>query len=184
MNRQRTCTAILLMAIAPPFQVRVLRSETPEKPAARFTLTLSGGKKWAFQRGSYALLLTETNISNEPLRASACLPFMLEPRIKIEVTYNGSPLDLDSAKPAAKVRKSIAAGEANCPKYILREAQAGGGPQGSFADILDISTLYDMSKPGRYEVTVSRESDPEHPEKSVTVRSNTIALDVPDAGPS
>ncbi len=181
MKGQRTCTAaILLMAIASPFRAKLLRSETPEKTAARFTLALSGGEENVYERDSFALLLTETNISNEPLRTSACLPFMLEPRIKIEVIYNGSPLDLDSAKPAAKMRKSIASGEARCPKYILHEAQSGGGPHGSFADILVISTLYDMSKPGRYEVTVCRESDPEHPQKSVTVRSNTIVLVVPE----
>jgi hypothetical protein len=51
--------------------------------------------------------LTETNISNEPLRVSVCEPFMLEPRIKIEVTCNGAPLGLDSTKPAAQLRKSV-----------------------------------------------------------------------------
>jgi len=39
---------------------------------------------------------------------------------------------------------------------------------------------YPMTEPGTYELTVSRPSDAEHPEKSVTVKSNTITLVVPE----
>jgi hypothetical protein len=37
-----------------------------------------------------------------------------------------------------------------------------------------------MSDPGTYEVTVSRETDPDHPDRSVTVKSNTITITVPE----
>ncbi len=37
---------------------------------------------------------------------------------------------------------------------------------------------YPLDVPGTYAITVSRESDPEHPEKSVTVTSNTLTVTV------
>jgi hypothetical protein len=49
-------------------------------------------------------------------------------------------------------------------------------PGGSFQRLLELSQRYDMSRPGNYEITVTRETDPEHPEKSVTVKSNTITI--------
>lgn len=42
---------------------------------------------------------------------------------------------------------------------------------------------YDMTKPGIYEVTVSRETAPDDPAKSVTVKSNTITITVPRPDP-
>jgi len=37
-----------------------------------------------------------------------------------------------------------------------------------------------MIEPGTYEITVSRDSDLEHPEKGVTVTSNTLTFVVPE----
>jgi hypothetical protein len=45
---------------------------------------------------------------------------------------------------------------------------------------LPFAVDYPLCKPGTYEITVSRESDPEHPEKSVTVQSNTLTIVVPE----
>jgi hypothetical protein len=37
-----------------------------------------------------------------------------------------------------------------------------------------------MSQPGTYEITVSRETDTGHPDKSVSVKSNTLTIVVPE----
>ena len=45
-----------------------------------------------------------------------------------------------------------------------------------------VSSEYDMTVPGTYEITVTRETDRWNPEKSVTVKSNTITIVVPEPG--
>jgi hypothetical protein len=52
-------------------------------------------------------------------------------------------------------------------------------PGESWTDALDVSDFYDMSSPGTYQVTVTRESLPLNLAYSVLVRSNTIAIVVP-----
>jgi hypothetical protein len=47
---------------------------------------------------------------------------------------------------------------------------------------VSLAAKYDVSRPGTYEVTVSRETDPDHPDKSVMVKSNTLTVIVPNAG--
>jgi hypothetical protein len=43
-----------------------------------------------------------------------------------------------------------------------------------------VSSEYDLTAPGTYEITVTRETDRWHPERSVTVKSNTITIVVPE----
>jgi len=171
--------------IAPFFvmhAVMVIAQKT-EKPAPRFTLTISNGGPDSL--GRYVLEVTETNISNEVLRESVCVPAAFEVGIKVSVIYNGSPLDMDETRPATRYIKSKREGKGLCPgKVFTHEAKPGGGPEGAFEDNLDVSLLYDMSKPGTYEITVYKETFPHSPEKSVTVKSNTIAIVVPEPEPS
>jgi hypothetical protein len=47
-----------------------------------------------------------------------------------------------------------------------------------------VSTEYDLTVPGTYEITVTRETDRWHPEKSVTVKSNTLTIVVAEPGAS
>ncbi len=112
------------------------------------------------------------------------MPLTFEVGIKVAIIYNGVPLEMNETKPAVQyIRKQDKEGKGHCHgKYYLQEAQPGGGPEGAFAGTLDISLLYDMSKPGTYEVTVSKETFPHDPEKSVTVKSNTITILVPEPG--
>src|ERR1035441_4837021 len=39
-----------------------------------------------------------------------------------------------------------------------------------------ISSEYDMTVPGTYDITVTRETDPWNPDKSVTIKSNTLTI--------
>jgi hypothetical protein len=88
----------------------------------------------------------------------------------ISVAYRGAPL---AEKDAAAWRRWEAAEAAFCTHELgINKIKPGG----SFQRPLELSERYDMSRPGNYEITVTRETDPEHPEKSVTVRSNTITI--------
>lgn len=161
-------------------QTATLYAQTPERPKPRFTLTISNGG--VDPLGRYLLSVTETNISNEVLRETQCMPLTFEAGIKVSVVYNGVPLGMDETKPAVQyIRKKDKEGKGHCHgKSYMQEAQPGGGPEGAFDGILDVSLLYDLSKPGTYEITVSKETFPHNPEKSVTVKSNTLSIVVPE----
>jgi hypothetical protein len=167
---------VLLLAM----QSTVICAQKSEKPKPRFTLTISNSGSDSL--GRYVLAVTETNISNEVLREAVCIPAAFEDRIKVTVVYNGTPLEMNEVKPAVQyIKKQEKEGKGHCPtKTFLHEVQPGGGPEGAFEDNLDVSLLYDMSKPGTYEITVSKETFPHNPEKSVTVKSNTLTIIVPE----
>ena len=94
-------------------------------------------------------------------------------KFKIAVLLDGMPLE--EREEIQKIRKQ------GTPKgygsfRMLRCTKPGEtATQG-----LNITNFYDMSKPGTYEITVTRETDPDHPDKSVTVKSNTITIVVPE----
>ena len=95
---------------------------------------------------------------------------------RVSVFYNGVSMDEKDA--AARHR-----GEAEQAAFASHELGLNPiKPGESFQVFLDLADRYDLSRPGTYEVTVSRETDPDHPEKSVTVKSNTITIVVPEPG--
>jgi hypothetical protein len=163
-------------------QTGTLDAQAPEKPAPRFTLSLSGEATALDTPRRFTLKVVETNISNEVLREAQCSPLTFEAGIKVSVIYNNVPLEMDDTKPAVQyIREQDKEGMGHCHgKSFLHEAQPGGGPYGAFDGILNLSLLYDISKPGTYEITVSKETFPHNPEKSVTVKSNTLTIVVPE----
>src|ERR1035437_4402753 len=155
-----------------------LYAQLPEKPTPRFTLTISTDKGGRDPLGSYTLEVVETNISNEVLSEAQCAPLTFESGIKVTIVYNGVPLGMDETKPAVQyIRKQDKEHISHCHgKSMLHEVKPGGGPEGAFYGIFNVSLLYDMSKPGTYEITVAKETYPHNPEKSVTVKSNTLTI--------
>ncbi len=169
------------------FSVLILATQTAttcaqmtEKPRPGFTLTISGDTD-ANRRGVYVLAVIETNISNKAIREGGCLPLAFRAGISISVEYNGVPLEMDETKPMVLNLRKHQKHPVPCNGSMFsHEAQPGGGPEGAFEDNLPLSTLYDMSKPGRYEITVSKETFPHDPERSVIVKSNTLTIVVPE----
>jgi len=51
-------------------------------------------------------------------------------------------------------------------------------PGESSHDTAELSFYYDMSKPGIYSITASQETHPAFPDKSVTVKSNTMSITI------
>jgi hypothetical protein len=88
--------------------------------------------------------------------------------------YNGLPL---KEKDAAAHKKR----EENEKSEWCKVAPQKIPPGHSWTRYLPFDVDYPLCKPGTYEVTVSRESDPEHPEKSITVKSNTLTIVVPES---
>jgi hypothetical protein len=167
---------VLLLAM----QSTAICAQNPEKPKPGFTLTISGGED-SYYKGMYYVSVIETNISNQVIREGGCLPLTYMTGFNIEVVYNGIPLKMDETSPSVQHLRKHQAHPVPCSGSLNgHEAQPGGGPEGAFEDHFMISQYFDMSKPGTYQVTVSKETFPHNPEKSVTVRSNTITIIVPE----
>jgi len=90
------------------------------------------------------------------------------------VTYNGDPVpETDEMKELQRYRtRDCAAGE-----YPV-EIKAGE----TITFEMEVHTFYEVRKPGAYDVTVTWETFPREPDKSVTVKSNTITVVVPEPG--
>jgi hypothetical protein len=148
-------------------------AESSEKTEPQFTLTISeyhGEFGPAFDR----IMVKETNISQTVIYDPGCQAE--RGWITLSVLYNGMPLE---EKDAARRR--------HWEKHYSEFCTFGGGvngikPEESKEYFMSVAWKYDVSRPGTYDVTASMESDRDHPEKSVTVRSNTITVVVPETG--
>ncbi len=143
------------------------------KPAPKFTLSISQIGYGGSSPGNYAVLVKLKNISNEEIGDQGCLA--LRDWFDASVLYNGVPMEeTDAVKQLKAVRKLEKPCEGSHSGWRI-------GPGGEHHYQLNVSEFYDMSKPGTYEITVTRETYPKDPEISVTVRSNTITIIVPPA---
>jgi hypothetical protein len=115
----------------------------------------------------------EINTSNEPLYEAGCWEH--QGVFRISVAYNG--VHLEERSRAARNRREARSKQTPC---MLSLSSAVLNPGESWTRYLVFSADYSLCKPGTYEITVSRESDLEHPEKSVTVKSNVLAITVPE----
>ena len=122
---------------------------------------------------TYQVLVVKlTNTSKEVMYRTVCESF--GGMYNLEVVYNGVPVEKTEAE--KERRKKLEAGD----------CFHGGGsaiaeltkPGETREDIL----YYYTAKPGTYEITATKETFPGHPEKSVTVRSNTVTVVVPEPG--
>lgn len=144
-----------------------------EKTEPQFTLTISeyhGEFGPAFDR----IIVKETNISKKVIYDPGCQAE--RGWITLSVLYNGMPLE---ERDAARRRY--------WEKHYSEFCTSGGGvigikPGDSKEYFVSVAFKYDVSRPGTYDVSVTMESDQNHPEKSVTVKSNTITVIVPEPG--
>jgi hypothetical protein len=148
-------------------------AQIPEKVEPQFTLTISEYHHELGPRFNRVSVIVR-NISSEVFFEPGCSD--MRDLFRVSVFYNGVSMDEKDA--AARHR-----GEAEQAAFCTHELGLNPiKPGESFQVFLDLADRYDLSRPGTYEVTVSRETDPDHPEKSVTVKSNTITIVVPEPG--
>jgi hypothetical protein len=168
---------LVLIFAMQPFTIYAQMTERP-KPGFSLSIaevnpsTLPSG----YSSGYHRLLVTYTNISDVDesftRRDSARGLDMI-------VLLDGAPAkETDSMRDLREERHptkpTLWAGSVPRPATIK--------PGESVTFPLEISGYFDMSKPGTYEITVSKETLPDLPEKNVTVKSNTITIVVPEPG--
>ena len=109
------------------------------------------------------------NTSDSVIREARCWPFM--GMYNVFVSRNGEPLQATDQMRALQQTRSYV----DCPgNETLNEILPGEFD----ADDLPLSNFFDISKPGSYEVYVTRKTYPWNPAKSVTVESNSISFTV------
>jgi hypothetical protein len=156
-------------------QTFTMYSQAPGKPAPGFNLTISEVHPGGMIPNVHTLLVEYTNTSKVDYHPNGCWEF--RGMYNMIVLSDGIPAkETDNMRKLRKFRDG-----ANCFE--------GGGliagylkPGKTSKEYLEVSYYYDMTKPGTYEITVTRETFPWNPEKSVTVKSNTLTIVVPEPG--
>ena len=134
------------------------------RPAPGFTLTLSEGHRGSIASTYQVLVVKLTNVSNEVMHRAVCDSF--GGLYDIKVVYNGFPVEKTAAQ--REWRKRMDTGPCDGGSAIMENTDPGGTRHDTL--------YYNTPKPGTYEFTVTKETFPGEPEKSVTVRSNTITI--------
>jgi hypothetical protein len=179
MKRLVLCSCVFLLAVqtaAPCVQAQRLgHGALPPRPAPQFALSISEYRHDGRGSGKHRLRIVITNVSSEPLHLDGCAT--LRGLYGVAIVYNGVPME--EQNPAARRLGEAKMKQTPCatgaPSDII-------SPGGSNEDILSLTGpfAYEMSQPGTYEITVSRETDTGHPDKSVSVKSNTLTIVVPE----
>lgn len=143
----------------------------PVKPEPGFTLTISQVGYGGTIPGNYAVLVREKNISDTDIVGSGCMG--LVGWLNLSVVYDGARLpETDAVRRLEKVRR--AGGPCGVDNGGFRIAP---GEEHKYQ--LFVTQYYEMHKPGAYEITVTKETEPTDPQMSTTVKSNTITIMVP-----
>jgi len=161
---------VLLFAI----QVAPLFGQSnDESGKAGFTLTLSYHYDHStFERNVIALDVTLTNTSKETMYESPCAAF--GGLYEVVVVHNGVPVDENSEERAH--REQMERGEAKGGVCMGSDPGRHAAPGKTLKDILRWGT----DKHGTYQFTVQRKAFPRSSSQSVTVRSNTVTVIVPE----
>jgi hypothetical protein len=142
------------------------------RPAPGFTLTLSEGRRdgtmVAYQQ---VLVVKLTNISKQVIDRALCDSH--GEQYNLEIVYNGVPVEKTDDE--LKWRKQHETGVCS---WLPRAEHTKPGE-----DRFD-TIYYNTTKPGTYEITATRETFPGETKKTVTVRSNTLTIVVPEPEPT
>jgi hypothetical protein len=135
--------------------------------------------------GTLILLVKYTNVSDKVSR-DACMVtpdayniLIKRDGIAIKMKKSENETENDSEESSTGLRIEVT--QRGNPCSISDKAGLNPGQSVKFS--LWVSSDYDMTIPGTYEITVTRETDPWNPKKSVTVKSNTLTIIVPEPEP-
>jgi hypothetical protein len=177
MKRLGICLLMLLFGM----QAGVLIAQAPVSTLPTFALVIEEKPLSAENApGTFILLVKYTNIS-DAIQKDDCV--VSPAAYKLVVLRDGLPAEKrrphdqnteDSPNPKRIERPLIT--ESDSCHGITRGIDPGKTVKFS----LWVSSEYDLTAPGTYEITVTRETDRWHPERSVTVKSNTITIVVPE----
>jgi hypothetical protein len=167
----------------------VLFAQTPEKRAPIFSLAIEEEQLSAqagYRPTDHELIVKYTNIS-DVFQKDGCA--VTPGEYKMVVLRGGLQAEKRKTR-NENTDESQDQGKTNIYRIKVHHTEAdschgvdrGLNPGESVKFALWVSSEYDMTVPGTYEITVTRETDRWNPEKSVTVKSNTLTIVVPEPG--
>lgn len=160
-----------------------LFAQTTQLQALRFSLAIEEEQLSSlagYQPTDHELIVKYTNISD----AVQWDPCVVSPwEYKVAVLRDGTPIEKRSAhKKVTEEHLPPGAIKLELDDRKVCSATSRLKPGETVRFTLWVSSDYDMTVPGTYDITVTRETDPWNPEKSVTVKSNTLTIVVPEPG--
>jgi hypothetical protein len=135
-------------------------------------------------QGTHVLLVKYTNTSKTEQK-DGC---MVTPgAYKVVVLRDGTAVEKRKPKSVPEESNNVNSNRHKIKVNFTEQEACHGVDKGlkpgeSVKFSLWVSSNYDLSLPGTYEITVTRETDRWNPEKSVTVKSNTLTIVVPEPG--
>jgi hypothetical protein len=172
-----------LIALMLLSSVATLIAQTPEKLAPTFALAIEEKPLEAENTpGTLILLVKYTNIS-DAIQKDDCVVSPVA--YKMVVLRDGLPAEkrktrskkTEESPDPRRIKRPLIMEQDNC-----HGINKGIDPGKIVKFTLWVSTEYDLTVPGTYEITVTRETDRWNPEKSVTVKSNTLTIVVAEPG--
>jgi len=179
MRKLRLNFLVLIFAI----QTVNLCAQTVDRPKLWFSLSIEASDPTNppthYTADRRVVLVTYTNISDKD---TSYLEYGLDRGLDMHVLLDGAP--------AEETDNMHALREQRHPTKVSKYPNQGGSYRSpttinagkSFTVPLPIADYFDMTKPGTYTITVSKETFPDDPARSVTVWSNTIEIVVPQPG--
>jgi len=170
---------VLIFAI----QTITLCAQTTDRPKPWFSLAIEASDPshppMFYTADRQVVLVTFTNISDQD---GSYLEYGIDRGLDMHVLRDGAPVEetdnmraVTEERHPTKVSKYPSQGGSYRPPTTIK---AGKG----FTVPLPVGDFFDMTKPGTYTITVSKETFPHDPARSVTVWSNTITIIVPEPG--
>lgn len=174
-----------LLAVVLLSSAATLFAQTPEKLAPAFALAIEVKPLEAENtQGTLILLVKYTNISDAVnqdgcmVTPSAYKILVLRDGIAVEKRKSKNETEGNTEETTTRHRIKVTLTEADSCHGV----DTGLKPGKSVKFPLWVSSGYDMTVPGIYEIIVTRETNRWNPEKSVTVKSNTLTIVVPEPG--
>jgi hypothetical protein len=144
-----------------------------QKPQPAFSLSIEADKTVTSTDPSLRrLLVTFTNVS--PGAIINQFHPEAENMYNMVVSRNGVPVKETDAMRALEQYREVDRYPTIEHPFILKAGQ-------SLTTALDVSDYYDMTQPGAYTITVTRQSQPLNPAYSTLVSSNTLVINVPQS---
>jgi hypothetical protein len=153
----------------------VLIAQAQQKATPTFSLAIEEvqlSTSAGYTANDHELIVRYTNIT-DTIQKDNCA--VTPTAYKIVVLRDGLPVE--QIKP-----KDDDTGQSTALQDTCHGINRGIDPGKTAKFTLWVSPDYDMTVPGTYEITVTRETDPWNLAKSVTVKSNTLTIVVPEPG--
>jgi hypothetical protein len=148
-----------------------------QNPSPEFTLAIQAERQSVEVGQTVVINVTRQNITDQTIDDNRTTNPM--EYLTFRVSRDGVPV-AETAELQKMHGRGLAPGEVQT--IVTSPYFAKLKPGESSHDTVEVSHYYDMSKPGTYSISALQETRPGLPEKSVSVKSNTITITVLPAG--